>query len=431
MYVDPDRLSSARIRPARSAEDLERAVDFLGTPRVREIAEGHPEERGAVRLCEIDGELIGALLLDPTPLRLRGIEIRCARILETGGEDGRRCFRETGDRELFVLLLEEALGYVWIKRYPIVFVHGELALYPAHGFVPCFFHPRAYAPTAAAIKLTATGRVRRFKADDVRAVQQLRSTNRDDKPQVVAMGVPAFHHFCVEAPDRSIRGYLSLQAKPESRWKPPLFLPEVGVADRAAARTVLRHCAEEAAKLGLEEFHFPLGPGHPIARLCLELGGRSELHGISGNPFHDEEMIHVVDPSELVNALGPFFERQLARSYAHETVAEIPFATGSGAWMLRVESGRVVLDRLERRAEDCIELPDWKFVQLLAGYRSVTELDAPLTAEQEDVLSMLLPKTWPYSLPDPDVWDDAEPPTPYAPAATESVAGTRLPWAPR
>ena len=42
--------------------DLTRAEDFMRTPRVREIVEGHPEERGAVRLCELDGELIAATL---------------------------------------------------------------------------------------------------------------------------------------------------------------------------------------------------------------------------------------------------------------------------------------------------------------------------------------------------------------------------------
>jgi len=428
--VDSDRLSRARIRPARTAEDVERATEFLKTPRVREIFEGHPEERGAVRLCEVDDELVGALLLDPSPLRLRGVEVRCARLLETGGEDGRRCFRETGDRDLFVLLLEEALGYVWIKRYPLVYVHGELALYPAHGFVPCFFHPRVHVPTAAALTLEPAGRVRRFKADDVRAIQRLRRADPDEKPQVLSMGVPAFHHFAVEGPDRSVRGCLAMQVKPESNWKPKLFAPEVDVADRGAARTVLRHCAEEAARIGLDEFHFALGPGHPLARLCLEIGGRYELRGVSAHPLHDEEMIHVVDPSELVNALGPFFERQLARAHAHETVAEIPLSTGSGAWMLRVDGGRVVLDALERRAEGCIELPEWKFVQLLAGYRAVSELDAPLTAEQEDVLSMLLPKTWPYSLPDPDIWGAGDPPQPYTPAAAEVVARTVRPWAP-
>ena len=61
---------------------------------MREIVEGHPNERGCVRICEEGDEILGALLLDPSPLRLRGVDIRCARVVESGGEDGRNLFAQ-------------------------------------------------------------------------------------------------------------------------------------------------------------------------------------------------------------------------------------------------------------------------------------------------------------------------------------------------
>ena len=143
--MKPSPLAEARIRPARTDKELARASEFLRTPRLTEIVEGHPEERGCVRVCEVDGQILGALLLDPNPIRLRGIAVKCARIVDTGGaQDGRTHFRRTGDSELFEFLIEEFLGYLWAKRYPIAFAHGELALFPAQGFAPCFYHPGAY-----------------------------------------------------------------------------------------------------------------------------------------------------------------------------------------------------------------------------------------------------------------------------------------------
>jgi len=419
-------LARARIRPARTEEDLVRATEFLKTPRVGEIVDGHPEERGAVRLCEVDDELVGALLLDPSPLSLRGIDIRCARIIETGGEDGRLRFRRTGDDELFVLLLEEALGYIWVRRYPIAYVHGELALYPANGFVPCFYHPRVYVDVAAALELPSDYRVRHLKADDVGRITELKAQNRYWKPMVFATGVPPFHHFCVEGPGRRLKGYFSVVANAESKWSPRLYAPEIEVEDRKAACTVVQHCARKAHELGLEEMHFPLGAGHPVARLCLELGGRSVVKGAGTNPFLDEEMIHLVDPARFVASLQPFFAERLAGS-PHRT-ASLPIATGSGCWVLRLHGGKVAFAPAATKPEGTLELPHWKLTQMLAGYRGADELDVELAPEQEDLLHLLFPKTWPWSVPDPDHFDAVQPPRPYSEAAAAVVAQTRLPW---
>ncbi|MHC4934529.1 MAG: hypothetical protein ACYTGV_20345 [Planctomycetota bacterium] len=387
--MDAGRLARARVRPARSDEDLARAEAFLQTPRVREVAEAHPEERGCVRLCEADEELVGALLIDPSPVRIRDVEVRCARVHETAGEDGRAIFRDSGDDELFVYLIEEFLGYLWARRYPIAYAHGELALYPAHGFVPCFYHPRVYVETAAAMELPAPYRVRHLKSDDITRVQSLR----------------------------------------ERTWTPRFFAPEADVADRPAACTLLQHCAKKANELGIEEIHFPLGPGHPVARLCLELGGRAALKGASVDPILDEEMIHVVDPAWLVAALAPAFGRRIKEVGARKLRAAFNLATGKGQWRFSVEKGQVELRRLDERPASGVEIPHWALVQLLVGYRGVDEIEAEIPPKEREVLGLLLPKLWPYSMCDPDHWEKVEPPVPYGAAVRDIVTTVRLPWA--
>jgi len=425
--MDLERLAQARIRPARTEEDLDRAQEFLQTRRMREIVEGHPNERGCVRICEEGDEILGALLLDPSPLRLRGVEIRCARVVECGGEDGRNLFRTTGDDSLFVLLIEEFLGYLWGRRYPIAFVHGELALFPNHGFVPCFYHPRVYLSTEVAMSLPARYRVRHLKSDDLPAIAAIRQHHVAAKPAVYATGVPMFHHFTVEGPDRDVRGYFSLEVNPESRWTPAFFAPEVDGIDRDALFSILSYCASKARPHQIDQMHFPVAADHPMGRACMELGGYAVLRGAATDPRVDEEMIHVVDHARLIEALQPWFEQRLIDRKATELSASIAIDTDPDRWTLRVEAGDVTLSR-RANEEPGIEIPHWALTQLIVGYRAASEIDPPLSDEVIRVLDLLFPKTWPYSSPDPDHWELVDPPAPYSEQALSRVLETRLPW---
>jgi hypothetical protein len=426
--MDIDKLADARIRPARGGDDLERAARFLGTPRVREIFDGHPDERGCVRICEVEGEIVAALLIDPTPLTLRGVEVRCARLLDTGAEDGRAYFRRTGDDELFGFLLEEFLGYLWARRYPLAYAHGELALFVPHDFAPCWYHPRVYLDVAAALEVEAPYRVRRLKSDDIRAVAAMRRRDSRFRPQVYATGVRMFHHFCVENPRRKLRGYFSLEINPESTWTPPFFAPEIEVADRAAALTVLRHCADEAHAAGIGEMHFPLGLGHTFAQVCLELGGRSVLKGVATDPLLDEEMLHVVDMELLLQSLAPAFASNLAGVGLDGLAVTLPFATEKGCWEMHIDGREVSFSTVDDPPEGAIRLPHWVFTQLLVGYRGVTDLGVTLDADRTRLLRLLFPRTWPLSLSDPDHWESVAPPLPHGPKARERARSVELPW---
>ncbi|MFQ5844269.1 MAG: hypothetical protein ACE5JG_04695 [Planctomycetota bacterium] len=422
-------LARASIRRARTEQDLERAAAVLKTSRARDIREAHPEERGAVRMLEVDGEVLAGLLFDPSPLELRGVPIRTARLVETDGENGRPCFRATGDPELFDLLMEELLGYLWARGYPLACAHGELVLFVRHGFVPCFYHPRVSLPTGAGLALPSPYRVRHLKSDDIRRIPELRACNREHKPLVFAAGVPPFHHFCVEAPDRSLRGFFSLEVSPDATWTPKVFVPELEVRDRDATHTILHRCAEEAARLDLEEIHLPLAPGHPVARACVELGGAVSVRGAAHDPRLDEEMLCAVDPGRLLRALVPGLEASLAASPAASLDGSASLGDGRRAWELRVAGGRVVVGDLPAAAPGSVRLPPWMVLQLLAGYRGADELDTAIADETGRLLGALFPKTPPWSMCDLDHWDPGAPRRPASRAAVRVMRAAHLPWA--
>jgi len=428
MKFERAALARARIRRPRNKDEIKKATEFLKTPHAPEILEAHPEERGSMRFMEIDDKIVAALLFNPREFPVREAHVGCARIFETDAEDGRHYFRRTGDRELFDLMIEELLGYLWVRGYPLCYAHGELALYVPQGFSPCFYHPRVSIDVKTALALPANYRVRRLKSDDIRKIPSLRAGNGRFKPQVFGTGVPPFHHFCVETPERELKGYLSLEVNAESTWKPKVFVPEVEATSRNAVYTILNHCAQKAQEVGLDEIHFPLAPGHPFALACLELGGHSRIKGAAVDPMLDEEMVHVVCPMPLLEALRPGMEARVERSpFAHEDHS-ISIRTDRGAWSLRAQMSAMRITEEKETPEDAIRLPDWIFTQLLMGYRSAHEVPVKMDREDRDLLHVLFPKAWPYSMPDPDLWDEAEPPIPYTKAGAKAAAGTKLPW---
>jgi hypothetical protein len=95
--------------------------------------------------------------------------------------------------------------------------------------------------------------------------------------------------------------------------------------------------------------------------------------------------------------------------------------------VIRIGGGQVSCVEAPARPDAAV-LPHWQLAQLLAGYRAVEELDPPLPDGDAEPLKAVLPKAWPYSAPDPDHWDDVQPPLPYAPEAAEVVRATVLPW---
>ena len=423
------RLRAHASRRPRNKDEIKKTTEFLQTPHAPEILEAHPDERGAMRFMEIDGKVVAALLFNPREFNVRGVPVKCARIFETDAEDGRHYFRKTGDRELFDLMIEELLGYLWVRKYALCYAHGEMALYVPQGFAPCFYHPRIAIDVETALGLPANYRVRRLKSDDIKKIPTLRSGNGAFKPQVFGTGVPPFHHFCVENPERELKGYLSLEVNAESTWKPKVFVPEVEAISRNAVYTILNHCAQKAKEVGLDEIHFPLAPGHPFALACLELGGQSRIMGASVNPMHDEEMIHVVGPTLLLQDLQPGMQRRLEHSSFKHEDRTISIRTDRGAWTLRAQMSSLRITEEKETPENAIRLPDWVLTQLLMGYRSAYEVPVKMTREDRDLLNVLLPKAWPYSMPDPDLWDGTEPPIPYTAAGKKAAAATALPWA--
>jgi hypothetical protein len=264
------------VRPAASEKGVAEAVRILSSPGIQEIAKAQEDEPGSVHLVYRGEEPVGAIGHRREIWEIGAARLKVARVWECTGEAGETSFARTGDRSVFDALVGSWCEHLRGEGYHLAYTHGELALWPVHGFFPCFYHPRVYIPTLKALRLKEIFKVRSVKTTDAKPMLRMLGRNQHLRPRVFATGVPNFHHYAVEGPGRRVYGYFSM-AVSDGNGPPAVFIPEVEVENREAAETILAHAAPFARDKGMRAMHFALAAEHPFASVCLDLGGYFQL----------------------------------------------------------------------------------------------------------------------------------------------------------
>jgi hypothetical protein len=407
--------------------------EFLTSSSISRIYHDHPDEPECVRVAEIDDEIVGGLVYRREGLRIGPAIVPYAYLKEVSGESGPQAFRRTGEHGLFDRLLTDAMADLARRHVPLAFAHGELALYTRHGFVPCFYHPRVTIPVKKAKNLPSSLRVRGVMSVDGPALQRLMGMNRRERPMFFATGVPDFHHFVVEGPNRKVEGFFSLSVDPESTWQPKVFVPEVEVRSREAAMTVLRHCADKASEIGLRTLHFSLGRDHPFATACVQHGGYFTLRGPTRDATRDEEMIFVASLAEALRALQALLSKRMNPASDRDPEWDFTIDMEGDRAALRCEGGKITVGPVEDESYfvgHTVRIPRWAMTQLLLGYRTVEDFPASVVRSQRGRLARLFPRTWPLSLCDHDLWELAlrKRDPRYEPEVLKKVRSLRFPW---
>jgi hypothetical protein len=421
--------TSCLVRPAESRDDIEHAARILSSSGIPEIAAEQADEPGSVRLLIRDDKPVGAIIHRREFWTVGSAKLKVARVWECTGEAGETAFRQTGDRADFDTLVSEWLRSLKEAGYHLAFTHGELALWPSHGFVPAFYHARTHVPVTRALRLVPRHRIRPLRRSDSRPVAELMNENRACRPRVFATGVPNFNHYVVEALDKSIRGYFSLGFLTGPR-QPKIFVPEVEALDRSAAESILAWAAPQARKLGVSALTFHLAADHPFARVCIDLGGYHQIKGATRDVTLDEEMVRLIDVRAVLSAMELDLALRLVETGVGGEAREFIF---------EVEGERVpvVLDPQGLRpiestaSETVVGIPRWAFTQMVMGYRTGSDLPPDTVTPKAAVrlFDSLFPRTWPLSLCDHDLWDPSlKDPDKYSSKAREAIEKLHLPY---
>jgi len=426
-----EALDEYRVDAAVSRKEIKRACRLLDSPSVKSIAEEQKDEPGSIRLLVSGKEILGALVHRREEWDIGKATLKVARLFAVSGTSGDDSFRATGLREQFDFLIKDWCAYLRKTGYHLAFAHGELALWPVHDFIPCFFHPRVYIPTGKALKLKTSPalKVRSVLTKDAAAIGRMMAKNRDLRPRVFAAGVPNFHHYAVEGPGNRIYGYFSMSVTKEKKGNgtPPVFIPEVEVVNREAAETILAHAAPFAEKAGMKAMHFPLAAGHPFSAACLDLGGYFQIRGTTRDITLDEEMIRVVNVEACLGAMQEEFRQRLVGGRGPDEATDFFLTVDDEKVAVRYSSNHMKVIEPKAGLPE-IRVPRWAFTQMLMGYRSPTELRHGTIRPIGGVkaLNPLFPKTWPLSLCDHDLWDPSlRDPHRYGAAAMNEIRRLR------
>jgi len=357
-------------------------------------------ELGRYLVLEKDGSVLGECYYHRDKVPIRGVMIEAVRNSYASGESGTGNYWKDEGFEVLDRLTTSALANAAESGFAFAAWHGELMCATRHGFVPCFYHHRITVPAQNLARGETQGTVREFRESDGEAVARMRAMDRPRPAMWAWQGPDASPQYVLER-EGEVVGCLSLAPKHPKVPDTASLLNEMEGGDMAAYRALAKHWAETALRDGIETLTTYLCPEHPIGTLMLSCGGVCQMQGASWNVAKDEEMLCILDLAAALRAVAPGLGRPAKGCISIEMDGER--ATLWAGDPPRVEKGlpaKAAPSRIGR-------VP---MTQLLVGYRSAFEIegreDVALREADRDMLAALFPKRWPYSWPDPYIWDE-------------------------
>jgi RNA polymerase sigma factor (sigma-70 family) len=377
----------------RAVRSLEEARGLPGAQRFKRLES--PADLDHFLVLEKDGTIIGECWYDIQEMPIRGVTVRIARNGYTTGESvkGGQPEAEPGiyDRLATAALANAAqAGFGWVATHEIMVTAIRV------GHVPCYYHYRIRAAAADLLRGEVMGSVREYRDSDAEAVAALRRLPRA-RPEMWAWQGPSERPWVLER-EGAVVGCYSM-ADP-ARPPEPGLLCEMEGRDMAAYRAMARHWGERAIAEGLDAVTTYLSPQHPLGSYLVACGGVCEMQGASVSIAKDEEHLCIVDLVAALRAVAPGLGRPTKGRVSIDMDGQVA-TIGAGDPPTVEESAP--------RGAAPSRIGRVPMTQLAAGYRSVFEIigrpDVAIADADYQTLDALFPKTWPYSWPDPYIWE--------------------------
>jgi hypothetical protein len=206
-------------------------------------------------------------------------------------------------------------------------------------------------------------------------------------------------------------------------WYGKTVFPSMTVKTRERALAAFKFMAEttDGDEVSVHESHMTW-----IARTVLALGGRYLLRPACSIVGLDNEMVAILDLVTLTKTLGEEFQRRVGGWHPQSEKAALSIEMDGHVVAFVMKNGALEIGATAQRTHRV--LPRWLATRLYMGYHSGQEVlemgripwdrsdgrrpDKPeddmkpvaLPEPEARLFSMLFPKLWPSSVPDPDVW---------------------------
>jgi predicted acetyltransferase len=324
--------------------------------------------------------------------------------LKIGGIAGVGTDTEHRNKGYARILLEDSLKFMENEKYAVSLLFGIHNMY----------HKFGYAPTGCNYKLTISAR----KAGELKSKYRIRDFQKKDAPEIIKIynknnintlcsivrdkknwqkfslssgyNIPAMCKVILDSSGRITGSAVLDDSKKE------VNVSEVGFKKKDIFSTLLNLFIKTAVKLHVENINILLPPDHPFAGFCYNYDCNFNTQFSKSGDC----MMRIIDQDRLFKGLKPELEKRLKNSKFNGLRKTIKIKTDLSATILKLNKRKIDIDFRDTGADAVFKLPQYKLVQLVAGYRSIknvlSDLRVKLAGDTEEVLNTLFPEGHPY-----------------------------------
>jgi len=178
------------------------------------------------------------------------------------------------------------------------------------------------------------------------------------------------------------------------RWPRVMRITEVGARENVFYENMLSHASKVAEQKQATELEAFVPFDHEFASLCKRLGCTMNVE------YHHDAMGmgRIINLHLTLKKLLPEFSRRLGKAGVRQLPPRVSIKTDIGSATMELSGSEVSLS--DKASTSRIELPQWVLMQLILGYRTVTDVLAdPIVRNEDDVcevLQVLFPSGHPY-----------------------------------
>jgi len=402
------------VRPAEPEEyqEIYKVVDLafknspLESKMIRITAfEDANFRKGDVKVVEIDGKIVSAVMIIRRPYRIGTAVVKGAMIAPLATHP------EYEKRGCGSALMRDGVQYIKEQGFDIALLWGIPWLYTRYGYTPAIMNTEIILNSNQSLpEIERRFDCRRFTKADLKQMTDIYHNNTETRT-IAELRSPEMWEWnpagddvkldVVTDKDGEIIGYYSIGED----WGRPCA-HEIGVKNEEAAGFIFHRLLERAKQKELPRFHCLGHPDHPFTRYAFSRGGSMVIRngGSAG-------MVQVINLLSLLTKLEPEFERRLHHSEFVATDFTFSVRCGDDYALLSVKSGRVGVSEENIDAEYGLDISLDGLNPLITGYKKINELigthDTRVKGGERGIrlIDILFPPGYPTGGSPPIVWE--------------------------
>ncbi len=401
------------IRPAEENEypEIYKVVDlaFEGSPLESKMIEITAFEdknfrKGDVKVVEIDGKIVSAVMIIRRPLRIGTAVVNGAMIAPLATHP------DYENRGCGSALMVDGVEYMKGQGIDIAHLWGHPGLYTRFGYTPAIMSSEIILNSKQSLpEIEHNFNCRRFTEGDLNKVTEIYHSNSATRTMAELRSPEMFdwktcgdiEFNVVTGKAGKVVGYYSIGKD----WGRPCS-QEIGTKNDDVSEFIFHRLLDRAKQKEIPQFFCLVNPDHPFARYAFKRYSPVVLRGGGG-----AGMVQVLNLISVLTKLSTEFERRLKYSEFAQTNIKFGICSEDNKVCLTGKGGRVSVDEYKPDIEFNLDIPLIGLNPLITGYSDIHDLlkNPDINVRGGDkairLIEVLFPTGYPTGGNPPLVWE--------------------------